>query len=555
MSANTNTVPAPDETNRSRAMVANFAGWLGLILLVGYLLYWGVTGANFDLPAKVLLILGLLALGAFGLLNPQGIIDIGTGRGTRNVLGTALIIALGIGILVIINVLYGEVGKRAPGAILRADLTESQQNTLSEQSIKVARDLTETVNVYGFFGQRDASEISQQRTAENLLKEYQKYTNKLQIRMINPDVDPSLAYQYGLTRADVVVFDNGRRHEQAASNDETGFTGALLLLRNNVQKKVAILNVPSVLSFTGSSSTQTLQATAAQTGLTKENYVVLPPYSLVVSPTISPAQVDVLIVPPSPVDQPLSQQAATAISDYLDKGGHVLLIGDPAAAPLPASLLKKYGLTESRGLIIEQNPQNIWGNSQLNLVLQSYPDTKITSALNGFQTAFRAAEPIIVPTSTITGFTVTPFLQSSSDAVYGVISGTTGTQQQIRVDPNGPAAPLNIGVTVETTVDTTTPVTGSETTKPPVTRLVVVGDADFLSDDLTSQPIGNLDLFYNTVNWLSQSEERISVRPKDTTARQLFLSGEQSNLIAWSTIVFLPLLVLLGGGYVWWRRR
>jgi ABC-type uncharacterized transport system involved in gliding motility auxiliary subunit len=88
-----------------------------------------------------------------------------------------------------------------------------------------------------------------------------------------------------------------------------------------------------------------------------------------------------------------------------------------------------------------------------------------------------------------------------------------------------------------------------------VTRLVVVGDADFLSDDLTSQPIGNLDLFYNTVNWLSQSEERISVRPKDTTARQLFLSGEQSNLIAWSTIVFLPLLVLLGGGYVWWRRR
>ena len=118
--------------------------------------------------------------------------------------------------------------------------------------------------------------------------------------MINPDVDPSLAYQYGLTRADVVVFDNGRRHEQAASNDETGFTGALLLLRNNVQKKVAILNVPSVLSFTGSSSTQALQATTAQTGLTKENYVVLPPYSLVVSPTISPAQVDVLIVPPHP---------------------------------------------------------------------------------------------------------------------------------------------------------------------------------------------------------------------------------------------------------------
>ena len=45
----------------------------------------------------------------------------------------------------------------------------------------------------------------------------------------------------------------------------------------------------------------------------------------------------------------------------------------------------------------------------------------------------------------------------------------------------------------------------------------------------------NLDMFNNTVNWLSQSEERISVRPKDTTPRQLTMTEQQQSLIAWST--------------------
>ena len=68
MSSNPQSVPATDELSSNRALIANAAGWFGLIMLIGYLLYWGVTGNNFDLPAKVLLIVGLLAIGTFGLM-------------------------------------------------------------------------------------------------------------------------------------------------------------------------------------------------------------------------------------------------------------------------------------------------------------------------------------------------------------------------------------------------------------------------------------------------------------------------------------------------------
>jgi hypothetical protein len=553
MSSNPQSVPASDLSS-NRALIANAAGWFGLIMLIGYLLYWGVTGNNFDLPAKVLLILGLLAIGTFGLMNPQGIIDIVSGQGTRTILSTVLLLALGFGIIVAINIIYGEIVKRQPSPILRTDLTEGQQNSLSPQSIRAVQELTGTVTAYGFFG-TTGDEISQQRDAENLLKEYQKYSNKLKVEFVNPDVALAQANRYGLTRYDVVVFDNGVRHETADSTSEENFTGALLRLRSSTQKMVAILNVPSVLDFSGSSQ-QALAATLARRGLDTENYTVLPTYNLVVSPTISVTDVDVMIVPPSPENQPLPDNAVRALMDYLDHGGHVLLIGDPLAAPLPAALLQKYGLSEARGIIVDQDRNSLWGNSPTQLLALTYPSSTITRDMNNVPTIYGAAEPIVVATTTITGFTTTPYIQSSSTAQYAVIQAdASGNQSQLALDPNGPQAPMNIAVAVEQTVEDTGNFTSTETTKPQVTRLAVIGDYDMLSDQLISQAPGNLDMFNNTVNWLSQSEERISVRPKDTTPRQLTMTEQQQSLIAWSTIVFLPVLVLLGGGLVWWRRR
>ena len=495
-----------------------------------------------------------MALGTFGLLNPQGILDITTGRSTRNVLGTALMLALAIGILGAINIIYGEIGKRVPTAILRADLTAGKQNTLSNQAVGVARALDKPVNVYGFFTtQRPNSNISVQRDADNLLKEYAKYTDKLKIEYIDPDLDPTRAIQYGLTKDNTVVFDNGTRHETATANTEEGFTGALLQLKNNVKKTITVLNVPSLLSFGAGGSQTAAPASVAYGDLTKENYTVLQPYDLVVSPTISPLQVDVLIVPPAPPKQPLGDVAVRAVSDYLDKGGHVLLIGDPVAAPLPTALLQKYGLSEpaDRGLVGEQDRNNVFGQSGLQLLYRTYGSSAITRDMSGVPTLFRQAEPILTASTPITGFTTTPLVQSSASAVVVTYKDPKNPQ----VDPNAPPPPYNIGMVVEQTIAASTDYTNTQATKPPQTRLVVIGDYDWLGDDLVSQPVGNLDLFKNTVNWLAQSEDRIAVRPKDATNRTLVLNDQQSSLIAWGTIVFLPILTLLGGLYVWWRRR
>ena len=80
------------------------------------------------------------------------------------------------------------------------------------------------------------------------------------------------------------------------------------------------------------------------------------------------------------------------------------------------------------------------------------------------------------------------------------------------------------------------------------------GDSDFASNAFLNIP-GNRDLFMNSVNWLAQQENLISIRPKDPQDRRITLTADQQERIFWLTVFIIPGLILLGGVHTWWRRR
>jgi ABC-type uncharacterized transport system involved in gliding motility auxiliary subunit len=88
----------------------------------------------------------------------------------------------------------------------------------------------------------------------------------------------------------------------------------------------------------------------------------------------------------------------------------------------------------------------------------------------------------------------------------------------------------------------------------PETRVVVFGDSDFVTNGYLGIP-GNRDLFLNTVNWLAQQENLISIRPKDPEDRRVSLTSDQAKLIFWLSILIIPGLILAAGVQTWWRRR
>jgi ABC-type uncharacterized transport system involved in gliding motility auxiliary subunit len=81
-----------------------------------------------------------------------------------------------------------------------------------------------------------------------------------------------------------------------------------------------------------------------------------------------------------------------------------------------------------------------------------------------------------------------------------------------------------------------------------------VGNSSF-ADNAYFKMQRNGDLFLNTVNWLALDENLISIRPKSPTNRRLTFTAAQQTLFYWFSLVFLPGIVIVTGGVLWWKRR
>jgi ABC-type uncharacterized transport system involved in gliding motility auxiliary subunit len=87
-----------------------------------------------------------------------------------------------------------------------------------------------------------------------------------------------------------------------------------------------------------------------------------------------------------------------------------------------------------------------------------------------------------------------------------------------------------------------------------LTRLVVLGDSDFASNEHFDNA-NNGDLFLNSVSWLAEETSLISIRRNVQPFRRLVVTRSQSNFITYSSVILLPVLLLVAAGIIWWRRR
>ena len=85
--------------------------------------------------------------------------------------------------------------------------------------------------------------------------------------------------------------------------------------------------------------------------------------------------------------------------------------------------------------------------------------------------------------------------------------------------------------------------------------MLVFGDSDFLSNGSLASPRGNVDFFLNSANHLLGDFTLVSIRPKAATFREFNLDRNEYDFVRYSTWLFLPGLMALMAGLVWWVRR
>ena len=85
-------------------------------------------------------------------------------------------------------------------------------------------------------------------------------------------------------------------------------------------------------------------------------------------------------------------------------------------------------------------------------------------------------------------------------------------------------------------------------------RFVVVGTSRFAINSVIGFN-GNREPVLNMINWLSEDEDLISIRPKEPDSQRLDLNQAQMGRIRYLTLIVMPLLILAFGFSVWWGRR
>jgi ABC-type uncharacterized transport system involved in gliding motility auxiliary subunit len=521
----------------------NILGWLGT-LAVGVSLFlrfqWinpGWTRFSWHAAVAGLVLILVYIAGQWR--------DVASSMGRRQTrLGTIAASSVLVVLLILVAVNY-----LASRRNYRVDLTANQQFSLSDQTRQILQKLDQPVKAMVF---AKPEEFGPYR---DRLEEYEYASRgKLAAEYVNPDKEPVKATQNQVTSYGTVVFAYKDRTERVVSSDEQQLTNALIKVISGEQKTVYFLEGHGERD-TASSARDGYSVIAQALG--SENYKV-ETLALAQKGEV-PANATVLVVAAPRSD--LLQPEVDAVKKYLDRGGKLLAMIEPAltkdAKPLPnfVALLKEWGFDLGDNLVIDTNPiGQMMGMGELAPVATRYPSHPITANFRVI-TAFPTARS--VKGGSASGRSPQPFIESSSASWAETDLQSIYDQKPVEQNPDKDlVGPVPIAAAVNVTAPgapAPDPKAAADAPKPE-TRVAVIGDSDFAANGYLGIQ-GNRDLFLNTVGWLAQQENLISIRPREADDRRLTMTAGEQRAVVWTSILGVPVVIFGLGILAWTRRR
>ena len=424
----------------------------------------------------------------------------------------------------------------------RIDVTANRRLSLSPQTIDVLEGLEGPVHVVGFFpspGARDQ--------AADLFDQYRYHYPDLSVEFHDPAVEYSTAMEWGVVdtwRPTIFILYQDRQ-ERINAVTEREITSALVRLSRETRPVVYFL------TGHGERGLEDVQDTGLSVlrGRMEEEGFQVAPLNLLVTATVPSDASAVVVAGPR---QPLSQEEVDRLAAYVDGGGAAMILLDPTPDPevdspaLADWLARSWGVAFRNDLVLD--PVSYFYPMPTVPVALTYGDSPIGRGMEGAGTYFIEARSIAQVTATLevtdTAPQFLPLVQTSDESW-----GETSWGELKRIPDVWPEfdegedekGPLSIAATLED------PESGA--------RLALFGDSHFCAN-VAVQDFANGDLFINTLNWLTEDEELISLRPREDVDRYVsFRSNLVRNGIFAVLVVLVPLAVLAAGGVVLLVRR
>ena len=499
---------------------------------------------------------------------------------------TLLRVLLILGILILVNF----ISVRIFG---RLDLTKAGVYTLSDASKNLVRDLDDRVTVKAYFTEDLPAPYNNNRRAVlDILNDYKAYSKgNLHYEFINPEGEKNEreAQQAGIPPVEVQIVKEDKFEVKRA------FLGLVMMYEDKKEVLPVIQNLSS-LEYDISAAIKRLttrtkkrigytaghQETALSSMQRASQEIDAQYESVPVDLSSNTAEIPqdlaaLLIIAPQ---TKFSDTAKYQIDQYLMRGGKVAFLLNKMNIDLSAQykvaqpvnigledMIENYGIRINSDLVRDAQCANItvMQNQGQFQMRSQIPFPYLPNAVN-----VDRSNPIVKDLQGIIFYFV-----SSLDTTLAANKGLkaevlvrsskhSGRQSGfVMIDPFHRYAPEELA---ESNIPMAAVVSGSfksffegkslvpHTTKSPDTRIVVVGDGDFMKDDFAGNR-GNLTFFVNIVDFLADDAGLITIRSKDVAQPPLEqVSDATKKILKYGALVLPPFLVI-GYGLMRWRRR
>ncbi len=416
------------------------------------------------------------------------------------------------------------------------DATANKRYSLSQETKKIVDGLKEPATITYFNASTHFGE------GKDILDEYKAISPKVHVKYVDPIKEPMVARQAGIRNEGSATVQVGDHTEIASDMTEEGLTGALIRDIKGNTRTVCFLTGSGEHPIDDSSRDGDSHFKEL---LDRDSYQSQA-INLITSAAIPSGCTAVVIDGPT---RNYEQPEVNAIKTYVENGGRALFMLDPPLNVGPSSiadndallsLLESWGVAVDKDLVLDLNPiGQLYGFGGQVALVNNYGTQPIVADMKTTFTGFPLARSLSFKN---TGKTTLDKLFDTSDTSFAT---TNLSSPKVNVkDPNNKKGPLTLGVAGTYS----TGKSGSEG------RFVVIGSSAWASNSFINFN-GNGDLATNSINWLTSDEDLISIRPKAPEDRRITMTSAQLNMVRLISQFVLPLIVIFGGIFVWWKRR
>ncbi|KAA0071761.1 DUF4350 domain-containing protein [Rhodanobacter sp. T12-5] len=416
----------------------------------------------------------------------------------------------------------------------RADWTANGRTSLSAESRAVLAKLDGPVEVVSYANPQG----NLRQTIAGFLQRYQAVKPDLGLRFVDPQLDPAKMRELGITVDGALILHYKDREQRLDELSERSLTNALERLVRGSDRIVAFVTGDGerradgqanadVGTFMGSLESRGMRAVPlnfAQVAAVPEHTDLV----VLASPTMT-----------------LAPGAVQALVGYVQNGGNLLWLTEPAnddlgLAPLAAAL----GVRVLPGVLVDGSGSALGLHDPRMIALGDYPPQAITRGFT-LTTLFPQASALAQVAQT--AWAVAPLLRSTAQSwtEFQPIDNTKASDIRFNADAGELKGPLDFGFALSRL---------SPSPDKSEQRVVVIGDGDFLSNTFLGNG-GNRALGERVFDWLLGDDKLVELPPRGAPDRLLDISQTGLNALSFGFLIALPLLLLLAGGLIAWRRR